>query len=173
MGDAHQERRMSVLPWTLLSRRTAFHSELQASPCEVLYGNNVRVPGDLPSGADIDPDHRLPNLLDRVQENAQRAPAQTSIRRNPAVYYPPTTTTATHVYVRKAKHGPLEPIADGPFRVLDRIGKSAITIKVGQYKNGVMRTETHHWKNCHPIILPEDTIDAERPVLGRKPMNIS
>ena len=36
MEDAHQDRWMTVLPWTLLARRTAFHSELQASPCEVI-----------------------------------------------------------------------------------------------------------------------------------------
>ena len=34
MGDVHQSRWMSVLPWTLLARRTAFHSELQASPAD-------------------------------------------------------------------------------------------------------------------------------------------
>ena len=130
--DAHQDRWMAVLPWTLLTRRTAFHSELQASPCEVLYGNNVRVPGDLPAG-DIHPDHGPPQLLDRVWENATHALAQTSIRRQPAIYYPPTTLTATDVYLKKKKHGPLKPISDGPFRIIDRLGKSAINIKVGTW----------------------------------------
>ena len=129
MGDAHKDRWMSVLPWTLLARRTAFQSELQASPCEVLYGNNVRVPGDLPAG-DTQPDHRLPNLLERVCDNAKRSPAHTSICRQPAVYSPPTTATATHVYLKKHKHRPLEPISDGPFRIVNRVGKSAMNIKV-------------------------------------------
>ena len=125
------------------------------------------MPGDLPAG-DIQPDHGLPNLLERVRDNAKRVPAQTSIRRQPAVYYPPTTATATHVYLKKQKHGPLEPISDGPFRIVKRVGKSAINIKVGLYKDGTYRTEMHHWKNCYPIALLENTIDAEKPTLGRK-----
>ena len=38
MNDTHQEKWMAILPWTLLSMRMSFHSELQASPAEVLFG---------------------------------------------------------------------------------------------------------------------------------------
>ena len=98
MGDEHKSKWMSVLPWTLLSRRTSYHSELQATPSEVVFGENPAVPGDL-AGADLPADPNLPALLDRVRANAQRPPAQTTIRRTPQVYYPPSTDTATHVYL--------------------------------------------------------------------------
>ena len=171
MAETHQSRWMSVLPWTLLSRRTAYHSELQASPAEVVYGTQLRVPGDLHAG-DLTPDHGLPQLLDRLRENARRPPAQTGLRREPKVYYPPTTLTATHIYLRRQKTTPLSPRSDGPYRILKRVGKSVVQIITGEYKNGNKRTEMHHWKNCHPMILPDDTIDAHKLTLDRKPTHI-
>ena len=160
---------MSVLPWTLLHRRTAYHSELQASPSEMLFGENVAIPGDL-AGADLAADDSVEDLLDRVRKNARRPSAATSFKRTPAVYYPPTTQTATHVYLRRQKTTPLSPTSDGPYPITERLGKSSVKIKVGDYRNGTIREETHHWKNCHPMILPEDTIPAVKPTLGRKPV---
>ena len=170
MADTHKSKWMDILPWILLSRRTSFHSELQASPSEAVFGQNPVVPGDLPAG-DIPTDHSLAQLMDRVRNNASKPPAQTSVRRDPPVYYPPTTVTATHVYLRKAKAktSPLSPISDGPFRILERIGKSSVKIRVGYFRTGSPRTEVHHWKNCHPMILDTDTEDAHKVPLGRKP----
>ena len=168
LADTHKEKWMSILPWTLLARRTAYHSELQASPAEVLFGENPAVPGDLPA-ADIPADHDLADLLDRVRNNARRPPAQTSIRRDPPVYYPPTTQTATHVYLRQHKTTPLSPISKGPYEIIERLGKSTIKIKVGSFKSGAPRTEVHHWKNCTPYILPEGAVSAQKESLGRKP----
>ena len=169
MADKHQSGWMSVLPWCLLSRRTSYHSELQASPSEMVMGDNPVVPGDLPD-ADLANDNNLTDLLDRLRVNAGRKPAQTSIRRTPAVYYPATTATATHIYLRCPKTTPLSPIKDGPFPIIERLGKSAVKIKTGDYKkSGLPRTEVHHWKNCTPIVLPIDTEPAVKAPLGRKP----
>ena len=168
MGDAHQSSWMSVLPWTLLHRRTAYHSELQASPSELVLGENPALPGEL-AGTDLPDDKTLEQLLDRLRTNARRPPAQTTIRRQPAVYYPLTTQTATHAYLRRQKTKPLEPPFAGPYVILERLGKSSIKLHTGHYKNGLQRHEIHHWKNCHPMILPMDTKAAEKPALGRKP----
>ena len=159
---------MSILPWTILAKRTTYHSELQASPAEIVFGDNPAVPGDLP-GADLPADHSLVDLLDRLRTNTHRAPAQTTIRRHPQVYYPPTTATATHVYLRCPKTTPLSPIKDGPFPIEQRLGKSSVKIITGQYKNGTNRTEIQHWNNCTPYILPDYQDSAVKVPLGRKP----
>ena len=154
----------------MLARNTAYHSELQVSPSEAVYGENPAVPGDL-AGSDLstNPDHDLVDLVEKLRQNARRPPAQTTIRRHPAVYYPPTTATATHIYLRRQKTTPLSPRSDGPYRILERLGKSAINIKVGEFKSGQPRTEVHHWNNCTPYVLPEDTVDATKTLLGRRP----
>ena len=56
-----------------------------------------------------------------------------------------------------------------PFKILERLGKSSIKIKSGEYKSGEARTEIHHWRNCTPKILPEGAPDASRTPLGRRP----
>ena len=154
-----------------MSRNTAYHSELQASPTELLFGETPALPGDL-VGGDLPADSDLPHLLDRLRKNAGRPPAQTSIRRNPAVYYPPTTQTATHIYLKrpKAKTTPLSPRSDGPYKIVKRVGKSAVLIRTGYFKkDGTERTELHHWNNCSPITLDEDAPSAHKAPLGRKP----
>ena len=166
MGDEHKSKWMSVLPWTLLSRRTSYHSELQATPSEVVFGENPAVPGDL-AGADLPADPNLPALLDRVRANAQRPPAQTTIRRTPQVYYPPSTDTATHVYLRNQKPTPLSPMRDGPYQIIERLGKSTVKVKTGEFKSGAPRTEVHHWRNCTPYILPQNADSAVKKPLGR------
>ena len=108
MAEPHQSQWMAVIPWVLLARRTAYHSELQASPAEVVYGTQLRVPGDLPS-ADLTSGDTMPELLERLRVNARRPPAATTIRKEPTVYYPPTTETATHIYLRRPKTTPLSP----------------------------------------------------------------
>ena len=167
MADTHQTKWAAVLPWTLLSKNTAFHSELQASPCELVFGENPALPGDL-AGAELPADASIVDLLDRLRDNAKRPAAQTTINRNPAVYYPATTSTATHVYLKCQKPTPLSPRFDGPYLIRERLGKSSLKIVVGHYKNGTERTEVHHWKNMHPMILPLDTETATKPTLGRK-----
>ena len=159
---------MSILPWTLLHQRTAYHSELQASPAEVILGENPALPGDL-AGTDLPNDGTIEKLLDRVRANACRPPAQSTIRRSPAVYYPPTTESATHAYLKNQKPSPLSPAYHGPYPITERLGKSSIKLLVGHFVNGTERQEIHHWKNCHPMVLPEDTVPASKPTLGRKP----
>ena len=165
MGDEFQTNWMRMLPFIILGRRTSFHGELQTTPTQAVFGQDVRIPGDLippmTSGETIE------DLLTRVKANALRPPAQTATHREIPTYMPPTVETCTHVYTKKPKVSPLGPKNDGPFPILKRIGKSCIQIKVGDYVNGTPRTETRHWNSCYPADLAEDTESASRPTLGR------
>ena len=168
MGDEHGNKWMSVLPWIILARRTSFHSELQGTPAEAVFGENPNLPGDLtPTGQ---PSQSIQQIMAKAKETLTKAPAQT--RPPPdSSYFPPAAQSATHVFVRRAKKTPLGPVSDGPFPILQRMGKSCLQIKVGDFKSGAPRTEVVHWKNCYPAPTSDTTIIATRPKLGRKCKN--
>ena len=164
MGDRHQEKWMQMLPWTLLARRTAYHAELQATPAEVVMGENPRLPGDLSPNQPADAS--LADLLTRVKTNARRPPAATRAPQKPAAM-PASAEAANHVYVRRAKVTPLSPRADGPYPILERLGKSRLMVKTGEFVSGNPKTEVVHWRNCTPLDLPSSATPGERPKLGR------
>ena len=170
MGDTNGRNWMDVLPWTLLARRNSYHNELQATPAEAVYGESMRLPGDLTPRPS--PDVTTEDILLKVKALPDRPPAQTRPPSGPQ-HFPPEADSATHVYVRrpKSKIKPLTPISDGPFVILNREGHSCLTIQTGTYKSGAPRTELVHWRNCIPANLPTTTIPASRPKLGRKPAN--
>ena len=166
MGDVHGANWMSMLPWVLLGRRTSYHSELQATPAQAVFGEDPRVPGDLTPEVDLTADQDVPALLQRVRDNAQRPPAQTR-RPNLRPRVTEAASTATHVYILRPKKSPLGPIYDGPFPILSRLGKSCLQIDAGPDAQGQQRLEVRHWRDCHPVTLPPDTIPATRPRRGR------
>ena len=168
MGDKHGSAWMQILPWTLLSRRTSYHNELDGTPAEAVMGQNPRLPGDVPPQPSTD--ETVQAILTRMKELASQPPAQTRPPVEP-VYFPTAAQQASHVYVRrpKSKIRPLSPISDGPFKILERIGTSCLKIQTGKFKSGTPRVEIVHWRNCFPAVLPESTTPAERPKLGRKP----
>ena len=47
MGEKHQDRWLDHLPFVLLGRRVAYQPDLGASASEMVYGTNVRIPGQL------------------------------------------------------------------------------------------------------------------------------
>ena len=133
-----------------------------------MFGEMPRLPGDLDPNMPLD--HSLADILERAKKNAARPPAQTSLRKELPVFYPPAAQNATHVYLHRGKKTPLSPIADGPYLIKERLGKSCLRISTGDFVNGRPRTEVVHWKNCSPHIIPDspDAIpDASKPKLGR------
>ena len=165
MGDQYQHSWMRILPWILLSRRTSLHSELKTTPAQVVFGEDLRLLGDItpPMGAG----ETLEDLTNRVKANAERPPAQTALHRTLPVYFPPAARDATHVYTKRAKLTPLGAKYDGPHPILKRIGKSCLLLQVGHYNNGKARTEVRHWRTCSPAPPGDVPEPAARPKLGR------
>ena len=169
MGKEHQHQWRRKLPWVLLGRRTAFHVELQATPAQMVFGQDPKIPGDLTHPM---ADGETPQeIILKVQAVVNRPPAQTVLHREIPDYMPHSTMIAKRVYTKKAKKSPLSPIWEGPYPIIERIGKSCLKIKTAEYKNGEPRTEIRHWSTCYPA-HPEDTQSAVKPTLGRKPLNI-
>ena len=75
----------------------------------------------------------------------------------------------THVRIKSAKPGPLGHAYEGPFKIVERQGKSCIKVKVGSYVNGEPKYEVQHWANCRPAVFSGDPQEAQRVLPGRKP----
>ena len=167
MGDSFGSSWTSVLPWTMLGKRTAFQPDLGASPAELVYGQTLVVPGDL-AGAELKPQSTLPNLLEQLRRNAAKPPVQTAHHDQPQVHLPKDMETATHVLVKKEKTTPLGGKYDGPFEILQRRGQSCLLLRVGSKANGEPRTELVHWSNCKVHYFLDEPYTVDRPALGRK-----
>ena len=172
MGEDYADKWSLALPWVLLGRRTSFQPELDATPAELVYGEPLKVPGDL-AGADLQPDSNLPTLLERIRKNAARPPVPTAHHNNePYVHLPSAMQGAKYVYTRRGKVTPLGPRFDGPWPIIERQGDHCVKIRAGYYNNGEPRYELHHWNNIK--IAPSNLTEADvatRPTLGRKRKN--
>ena len=169
MGEEFQSSWMRKLPYVLLGRRTAYHADLEATPAQVLFGEDPKLPGEInpPVGAG----ETVQDLLARVRKLKDRKPAQTNLRKTVNTYMPPAAQVATKVYTKKPKTTPLGASWDGPYPIVERQGKSCLKLKTGEYANGEPRTEIRHWKTCYPAPLDEDIPSAKKGPLGRKPLN--
>ena len=170
MGTEHQDKWMRKLPYVLLARRTAYHAELGTTPATVVYGEDPLLPGDIrpPMGSG----ESLEQLKAKVQELPNRPPAQTNLRKEPKIYMPPSTESATHVYTKVPKKTPLGPRYNGPYPIKERRGKSCLVIRTAFYANGQERLELRHWNTCYPANPTDAEVpDAVKKPLGRRPLN--
>ena len=138
-------------------------AELDTSPAELVLGQMPRLPGDVLE----DNGQRLTDLLQDLRNNAAKPPVQTGHHQKMTTFTPKEMETATHVYQKVGKPVPLGPLFEGPFRIVQRIGKSCLKIFVGNWVNGKPRHELTHWNNCFPAPL-DVSADAQKAKRGRK-----
>ena len=134
----------------------------------MLFGEDPPLPGDM---APIFEQQTLKDILEKVKANVDRPLPQTSLHKQPTTFMPDSTKTCTHVMVKRPKKHPLSRQYDGPFKIQDRLGDSALRIIVGEYANGTQRMEVRHWNSCYPYTPSAEIKEATRPALGRKPLN--
>ena len=168
MGDEYGKNWTSILPWILLGRRTSWHEELGATPSQMTLGEDPPLPGDM---LPIPSQETIQQILNRVTKTVTRPPAQTALRRSPRFYMPDKAKEATHVWVKKAKRTPLEPLFDGPYKIVEKLGDSSLRIKTGDLNNGKERIEIRHWNTCQPAVIAPGEEAAAKPPLGRRPLN--
>jgi len=110
------------LPFILLILRTAINTDYEISPAETLYGQDLRLPGDI----------FVPNPPRDSQEIAQRIAHAASLVANlkhhdthRRSYIPDALKTCSHVFLRDDRvKPPLTPAYNGPFKVLQRNEKT-------------------------------------------------
>lgn len=111
---------VDALPIIMLGLRSAIKEDLQATPAEMVYGSNLRLPGDFISS---DKKHTnqsefITNLRNTMRK-LKPAPTNHHGTRKPFVHS--DMNTCTHVFVRNdAIRKPLQQPYDGPFKVIHR-----------------------------------------------------
>jgi hypothetical protein len=107
-----------ALPVVLLGNRTAFKEDLQVSVTELVYGESLRIPGELltPSANPVDPALLITELH---QHMARLRPVPAARHASPATSLHKDLEKCTHVFLRQdAMRWALEPPYSGPYQVL-------------------------------------------------------
>merc|ERR1711990_693777 len=86
MGNAHQDKWVDQLPWTLLARRVALHQDVGASPSELVFGKVPLIPGVIAKEGMEMTTPQLRDLLTNLQRKSALPAVQTS------THSPPPTT---------------------------------------------------------------------------------
>ena len=152
------------LPWVLLGIRAAVKEDLNCSPGEMLYGHQLRLPGQAPPGDPLPDPSAFGRELREAMEHLR--PTPTSHHRStrpPEPYIPAELLRCPLVWVRRDGHkAPLTTHYDGPYEVLAR-GTKTFRLRLGK------REDTVAIDRLKPAIVPEGMGPAEPPRRGRPP----
>lgn len=165
------------LPTVLLGLRTAHKDDIDASPAEMLYGQTLRLPGELLD--DSTPAPRPNNETEFVRNFRERMrklrPTSTAHHSAEKPFVHTALTDCTHVFLRNDKvRAPLTPPFDGPYRVLDRNNKyfkievkgRHTNISIDRLKPAFMATDG---QNSPPVTgTSTETPDIRRTRSGRQ-----
>ena len=146
-----------LLPLILLGVRAALKEDLGCSAAELVYGQPLRLPGELVTSdaavAHLDPASyvdQLRTLMRRLRPTAPRAPTSAQ------VFLPTDLQHCTHVFVRRdASRPPLTPPYDGPYRVCRRSDK---TVSIS--RNGKVETVSIDRVKPAFVDMPAASVDA-------------
>lgn len=122
------------LPLILLGLRTAVRDDINCSIAEMIYGQQLRIPGEFydASSRDIDRTEFVKSLRDMIQ---QIGPIKANNHARQHVFVPDDLKTCKHVFVRvDTVKRPLQHPYDGPFEVIERSDKSMLVIIKGNKK---------------------------------------
>jgi hypothetical protein len=144
-----QERWTEALPLVLLGIRTAFKEDLQASMAELVYGEPLRIPGELLAASPTTGDPS--ELITQLRHFEQLRPVPASRHSSPAVFVHKDLADSTHVFHRQdAVRRPLDPSYSGPYKVLARTKKTMriaingrpVTVSTDRVKPAYIMAET-------------------------------
>lgn len=130
---------LQALPVVLLGIRSAIKEELNASPAELVYGEPLRLPGELISSPPADDCPTDPTTFsDRLRHiMAKLRPVPASHHTNAGTFVFKDLHKCTHVLLRDdTVRGSLKPPYTGPHRVLHRDDKT-VTILQGNKETKV------------------------------------
>uniref|UniRef100_A0A6P6Y5I5 Uncharacterized protein LOC113793863 n=1 Tax=Dermatophagoides pteronyssinus TaxID=6956 RepID=A0A6P6Y5I5_DERPT len=136
------------LPVVMLSIRSSVKEDLGFSSAQILYGQNLILPGDLATVTPLanDPVEYV-NQLIRAFDNLQAIPTR-AIQPTKCTI-PPALLSCSHVYVLNENNGPLQTRYNGPYRVIERqndvfkleMSTGLDTVHIRRLKPAVITTE--------------------------------
>jgi cleavage and polyadenylation specificity factor subunit 1 len=141
-----------ALPLVLLGVRTAYKDDRQASVAELVYGEPLRIPGELltPAANPVDPAHFITQLRRHM---ARLRPVPAARHASPATFVHNDLRDCTHVFLRQdAVRRDMEPPYTGPYQVLSRREKTLqllvrgkpVTVSADRVKPAYMLDESGH-----------------------------
>jgi len=150
------------LPVILLFLRATPREDMPRSPAESVYGSQVVLPGQLKDLPDV-PDSSFFDQLEKSMQGFKPVPPSHNI---PAVERklvdpPDELLAASRVFMQRGgARGPLEPVWEGPFKVLKR-SRHVFLIQRGNQQ------ETVSVLRLKPATVPADAPDATPKPRGR------
>jgi hypothetical protein len=117
------------LAWTMLGIRTTLKEDLGTTSAELVFGEQLTVPGEFVGHGQGEP---VPALLERLRQHVgDLRPIPPSRHGSAPVAVPTSLTAADYVFIRRGGHkNPLQPPYDGPFKVLSKSDKFFV-VRVG------------------------------------------
>lgn len=119
----HDKSWVSSLPFVLLGMRTAFKEDLKATAAELLYGENLRLPGEMLAPVTNTNDTiNSTDFVERLRHKmANVRPVPASRHTEPSTFIFKNLASASHVFLRDdTVRRPLQPPYTGPHPVLER-----------------------------------------------------
>lgn len=148
-----------TLPLIMLGLRDVFKDDIKATPAEMLYGTNLKLPGDFfenvkEDSCDTEFAQRLRELMEEIR------PVQIANHSNNKIFVHKDLKTCTHVFLRDdAVRPPLKAPYDGPYEVLSRTNKT-FELKV---KNRTVRVSIDRLKPAYFSMEDQPTAITKHP----------
>ncbi|BES87356.1 Reverse transcriptase (RNA-dependent DNA polymerase) [Nesidiocoris tenuis] len=147
-----RESWMNELPVVLLGMRASFKEDIQATASEMVYGTDLRLPGDF-----FDRPSSNPPTHDYVQKLravfSQLRPSNTAWHSSTKIFHHPDLNICTHVYIRQdgVKPSLQRPYA-GPYKVVKRdqktfqvvIGRRTVIVSRDRVKPAFTSGDSQH-----------------------------
>lgn len=173
---------LSALPLVLLGMRSCFKEDLKSSVAEMLYGETLRLPGELlvpslSSGPNTSPADFVVSLK-RHMSNIRPVPP--SRHGDLTTFIFKDLATSSHVYLREdAVRRTLQPPYSGPYQIIERAsdGKT-LTLNIRGRKTAVSVDRVkpafiERSENVRDVVLPTaPTLTAEPPSLITQPTTV-
>jgi hypothetical protein len=151
------------LPLVLLGLRTAYKEDLQASAADLVYGEPVRIPGELVVAVPQDIDSSI--FIQQLRSNINKLRSTPASRHaTPGTFIHNDLSTCTHVFLRQdGIRRSLQPPYSGPHPVISRSDKT-FTIVVRD------KTSTVSADRVKPTyFIKDDFVDVKSPSASHTP----
>lgn len=119
----HRDSWVRSLPFVLLGMRTAFKEDIKATAAEMLYGESLRLPGEMlaPTLVASQPEDPADFVVQLRRKMSNVRPTAASRHCTPSSFIFKTLSSASHVFLRDdTVRRPLQPPYTGPFAIVKR-----------------------------------------------------